>query len=356
MRLIRGLHNLPRFEKPTAVTIGNFDGVHLGHQRIIQSIREAANARDFLSLVVVFEPQPLEYLQPGRAPARLTPLHEKIKYLAKEKIDYLLCLYFNEELTNISPQAFIDDILIKRLNMRYLCVGEDFRFGFKREGDLALLKKAAKNDDFDLVVTETIALGDERISSTQIRDALFKADFSHAAELLGRPYSFGGRVQRGDQRGRLLGFPTANIALKHDKLVLSGVFAVIVCLAELDLQLDVFGASRRSVLPIHEDSVRSKSNNDADSITRGIELQSHDCYYGVANIGTRPTINDGSKQKLEVYLFDFNGDLYGQRLNILFRHKIRDEQRFDNLDALKSQIQQDVVAAKIFFQMETHND
>lgn len=313
MKIIRGLHNLPVFTQATAVTIGNFDGLHLGHQQIIQGLQVTAKELGLATVVVLFEPQPLEFLQPDSAPSRLTPLHEKIRLFAKLEIDYLVCLRFDANLMHIPAQAFIDDILIKRLNVRTLFVGDDFRFGYKRQGNHALLMQAAAIANFQLASCPTVMLDGNRISSTRVRQALLQPDFPQAAALLGRPYALNGRIKHGDKRGRLLGFPTANIVLKHDKLILSGVFAVTAV------------------------------------------LENQQSYQGVANLGLRPTV-DGLQRKLEVHLFDFDNDLYGQCLEVIFKHKLRDEQRFADIDALKYQIQQDVIAAKNFFEMEKNHD
>lgn len=318
MKIIRGLHNLPILTQPTAVSIGNFDGIHLGHQRIMQTLLTAAKQRQMASVLVLFEPQPLEFLQPEQAPPRLTPFHEKVQLLAEAGLDYLVCLYFNQKLAQMPAEEFINIILLKHLNTGYLLVGDDFRFGYKREGNQALLAAASKQHHFELASFPTIMHDNLRVSSTRVRQALGVNDFFQAAALLGRPYSLSGHVKLGDQRGRLLGFPTANILLKHDKLVLSGVFAVDVLL---------------------EDHQYYKGQY----------------YHGVANLGVRPTV-DGLRRKLEVHLFDFAGDLYGQKLKVIFRHKIRDEQRFADIGALQHQIQQDVIVAKAFFEMEKKHD
>lgn len=313
MKIIRGLHNLPIFAKKTSVTIGNFDGVHLGHQQIIKMICDLAKQRGLHSVVILFEPQPLEFLYPDTAPARLTPLHEKIKLLAEAGVDYLLCLYFNQNLAHMTAQTFIEQILVKHLNLAYLLVGNDFRFGYRREGNVELLKSYALREQFELGQCPAVLLDDIRVSSTRVREALHQSNFADAARLLGRPYSLGGVVKFGEQRGRLLGFPTANLLLKHDRIILSGVFAV---------EVELSGILHR----------------------------------GVANLGIRPTIEPGLKCRLEVHLFDFNGNLYGKRLNVIFCLKIRDEQRFNSIEALKKQIEHDVLATKVFFETGTHYD
>ncbi len=310
MKFIRGLHNLPSFPEGTAITIGNFDGVHLGHQHILQELCQQAKARRLPTVVILFEPQPQEYFQPEYAPVRLTPLRDKLNLLAKTKVDYVLCLHFNAKFAHISAQEFITSLLLKALNMKYLLVGEDFHFGYRREGNFTLLQQAATIYPFEVMRSPTISADAGRISSTRIRQAIQQDDFAVAERLLGHPYSLSGRVMHGDKRGRTIGFPTANIKLPQRPLALSGVYVV-----------DIFD-SRET------------------------------CYHGVANIGVRPTV-DGLKCLLEVHIFDFNQDIYGQRLNIVFLKKLRNEQRFSNFEALQRQIQQDVIAAKQFFRKET---
>lgn len=313
MKIIRGLHNLPVFNQSTAVTIGNFDGLHLGHQKIIQTLLNVGQQRNMPSALISFEPQPLEFLRPEHAPPRVTPFHEKAQLLREMGLDYLVCLYFNQELASMLASDFINTVLLQHLNVGYLLVGDDFQFGHQREGNHALLLEVAARHHFELASFPTIMLDEQRVSSTRLRQALSQDDFVLAARLLGRPYSLSGHVKAGDQRGRLLGFPTANILIKHDKLVLSGVFAV------------------------------------------DVMLEDHQYYQGIANLGVRPTV-DGLRRKLEVHLFDFADNLYGKRLKVIFRHKIRDEQRFADIEALKQQIQQDVIAAKAFFEVDKKHD
>lgn len=313
MKLIRGQHNVPLLPEAIALTIGNFDGVHRGHQYVLQQLQQAAHQRNLAAGVMIFEPQPLEFFAPTQSPARLTSFYEKVKRLQAAGIDYLICLKFDEYLAHMPAQQFIKELLIQQLHTHYLLIGEDFRFGYQRAGDWELLQLAAAQGLFELEKCSALLENKERISSTRIRLALQQQDFILASCLLGREYSLGGRVKKGDQRGRQLGFPTANLLLKPNNVPLAGVFAVMV------------------------------------------QLNDNDQYYqGVANIGVRPTVK-GEKKNLEVYLLDFEGDLYGQHLRVYFKAKLRDEQHFASLALLQQQIQQDVNAAKQFF-LETEHE
>lgn len=307
MKLIRGQHNLASLPQALAITIGNFDGVHLGHQAILQQLQQQAAQRHLPSAVVFFEPQPLEYLHPNTAPVRLTPFYEKVHFLRASGIDYLVCLKFDQSLAHMSARDFIDSLLVQQLHMRYLLVGDDFRFGHQRAGGWELLQQVSELGKFELEKCPVIVQNNARISSTRVRLALQQSDFTQAHLLLARDYSLSGKVRRGAQRGRQLGFPTANLILRHNNLPLAGVFAVMV------------------------------------------QLNDNNQYYqGVANLGMRPTIN-GDKKNLEVHLFDFNGDLYNQHLRVYFQAKLRAEQQFASLALLQQQIQMDVNAAKTFF-------
>ena len=301
MKLIRGIKNFPKLTKPCVLTIGNFDGVHVAHQKILQQVVQAAKKIDAISIVMIFEPTPQEFFLDNKAPARLTSLREKLTLFRAQKIDLVWLLPFNKQLAELSGEEFIQDVLLNKLNLKKLIIGDDFQFGKNRSGNFALLQKFAAQHDFELTRTAEIAQGAQRISSTRVRECLANGDLTTVEQLLGRPYSITGRVLHGAKRGRQLGFPTANLGLKRKVTPLSGVYAV---------------------------KVEGKM--------------------GVANIGTRPTV-DGTRTLLEVHLFDFNQDIYGQLIEVEFCHKIRDEQRFASLDELKVQIAQDVVDAKQFF-------
>jgi riboflavin kinase / FMN adenylyltransferase len=308
MEVIRSLSQLRAHHQDCVATIGNFDGVHLGHQAVFLQLIEKSKELRLSSVVISFEPQPQEFFIPNQAPARLTRLREKVLALRQFPLDRFLCLRFNRQLANWSPEAFISRVLVEGLSVKYLIVGDDFRFGAQRKGDFYTLQNAGRHYGFEVVNTPTRLLENERISSTRIRKALQNGDMKQAAQLLGRPYSLCGRVAHGTKLGRQLGFPTANIHLYRQAVSVKGVFAV-------------------RILGIDEKP-----------------------YFGVANVGNRPTIAGGDpKPLLEIYLFDFNQDIYGKYLEIELLHHLRGEQKFSNLDVLKSQISQDIENAKLFF-------
>ncbi len=318
MELIRGLHNLamkrnsPSFKR-CVLTIGNFDGVHSGHQMILQQLRRRADELGLPSTLMVFEPQPLEFFAGKGAPARITAFHEKVRLIQKHKIDSLVCLHFNEALRSMSAQTFIEEILVKDLGVKFLIIGDDFRFGCKQNGNFDLLKQAGRQHDFEVERTETFTWENKRVSSTRVRDAIEQGDFARAEQMLSRPYSISGRVMYGQQLGRELEAPTANLSLKGKKVPLAGVYAV-----------EVSGLEDLGKGPLAP---------------------------GVANVGVRPTIS-GDKPLLEVHLFDFDQDIYGRKIRVFFRHKIRDEINFDSLCILKNQIGLDIIAAKKHFGMD----
>jgi len=303
MQLVRGLHNLRPQHRGCAVTIGNFDGVHRGHQAILARLRERARELGVPSCVVIFEPQPREYFSPQTAPARLARLRDKVQLLAGEQVDLVLCLAFNKRLSQLSASEFVDTILIDGLGVKHLEVGDDFRFGCDRAGDFDFLTQAGSLQGFTVEAAQTVEMNGLRVSSTQVRKALAAADFERAEQLLGRPFSIEGRVLHGQKLARQLGWPTANVQLKRRRVPLTGVYLVSV---------------------------------DIDGKT----------WPGVANIGVRPTVAGDGSAHLEVHLLDFAGDLYGRHLTVAFHHKLRDEQRFASLEALKSAIDADVAAAR----------
>ncbi|WP_407312413.1 bifunctional riboflavin kinase/FAD synthetase [Pseudomonas sp. nanlin1] len=303
MQLVRGLHNLRPQDRGCVATIGNFDGVHRGHQAILARLRERALELDLPSCVVIFEPQPREYFAPQTAPARLARLRDKLRLLAAEGVDRVLCLAFNQRLSKLSASEFVDTILVDGLGIKHLEVGDDFHFGCDRVGDFAFLQQAGKTRGFTVEAAQTVELQGVRVSSTQVRKALAAADFNLAEGLLGRPFRIVGRVLHGQKLARQLGWPTANVQLKRRRVPLTGVYLVSV--------------------PID-----------------GVQ------WPGVANIGVRPTVAGDGKAHLEVHLLDFAGDLYGRRLTVAFHQKLRDEQRFASLEALKSAIDADVAAAR----------
>jgi riboflavin kinase/FMN adenylyltransferase len=305
MELIRGIHNIKSHHKGCVLTIGNFDGVHLGHQEVLRQVSERAKDLGLPSTVMTFEPQPLELFAKDKAPARLTRLRDKFVQLSKLDIERLLCINFNHRFATQSPQSFIRDLLVERLGVKFLVVGDDFCFGNQRKGNFAMLQQAGEEFGFDVVSTQSFCLQQLRVSSTAIREALAQDKLAAAAQMLGRDYSISGRVSHGRKLGRTIGFPTANIPLKRCVSPVSGVYTV-----------EVLGLAEQAI-------------------------------GGVANIGNRPTVN-GVRQQLEVHLFNFKANLYGKQLEIVLLDKIRDERKFESFDALKQQIELDAEAARVW--------
>jgi riboflavin kinase / FMN adenylyltransferase len=303
MKLIRGLHNLRPADHGCVATIGNFDGVHLGHRAVFKRLLAQGRTLGLPATVITFEPQPLEFFNPTAAPARLTRLREKLAAIEADGIERVMLLEFNPKLATLPAQEFVRQLLIDGLGVQFLLVGDDFRFGHKRSGDFALLQQMGAETGFMVENLHTITHNDARISSTRVRAALAQGDFAQARHLLGRAYQIEGRVAYGEQRGRTIGFPTININLHRRFSPLRGVYAVVV---------HGVGAAPQP---------------------------------GVANIGNRPTVS-GRDDRLEVHLFDFDGQLYGRHLAVEFRHKLRDEQRFESFATLQQQIQQDAEAAR----------
>ncbi len=310
MKLIRGIYNLKQQHRGCVLTIGNFDGVHRGHQALMTQLIAEGRKRNLPVVVMLFEPQPLELFAGDNAPARLTRLREKLSWLQRVGVDAVLCIRFDRQFAAYPAQRFISDLLVEKLDVRFLAVGDDFRFGAGREGDFLLLQKAGTEYGFEVISTQTFCDSGKRISSTAVRQALAQDDFARAQQLLGHPFSISGRVVHGDALGRTIGFPTANLPLRRAVTPIKGVFAV-----------EVYGLGA-APLP------------------------------GVANIGTRPTVK-GLRQQLEVHLLDTHMDLYGRHIEVVLRQKIRNEQRFASLDALKEQIAKDVVTARQFFGLQT---
>ncbi len=293
---------------PIALTIGNFDGVHLGHQAMLARLCAAAAARGLPACVMTFEPHPREFFAPDKAPVRLTSLREKLELLAHHGVERTHLCRFNFALAQVTAQEFIERILVRGLGVRWLQVGDDFRFGARRAGDLNMLKAHAARHGYAVEAMATLELDGERVSSTAVREALAAGDMAKAGRLLGHPYRISGRVVRGDQLGRKLGFPTANVRMKHNRPPLTGIFAV---------------EFRRGA---------------------GAPVQ------GVASLGVRPTLKaQGAAPVLEVYLFDFKGEIYGEPVSVDFLHKFRDEAKYVDLETLKQQIARDVIDARNFF-------
>jgi riboflavin kinase/FMN adenylyltransferase len=293
-----------RSQTPTALTIGNFDGVHRGHQAMLERLKDSARELGLSACVLTFEPHPLELFAPQTAPTRLTSLREKLELLAAHGIEHVQVSRFDRAFASRSPQDFIERVLLAGLGMRWLLIGDDFRFGARRAGDFSLLQTASREHGFGLEAMPTVAFEGARVSSSMVRAALAAGRLAEAEALLGRPYSISGRVVHGDKLGRTIGYPTANVQLRHNRPPLSGIFAV--------RTVDGLGCWRK----------------------------------GAASLGLRPTVENSGRNRLEVHLFDFAGDLYGQHLRVDFLHKIRDEQKFPDLAALKSRIAEDCDIAR----------
>jgi len=305
MRVFRHFPNSPL--ATCAIAIGNFDGIHLGHQALLNKLIQTAKRDHLLPAVMTFEPHPREFFAPEAAPARLSSLREKLEFFSEYGVETVFICRFNQAFANLTAQDFMQTILLTRLNVKAILVGEDFRFGAKRTGTIKTFTEAGflvkPLPQVNLIQHN---LNDHRVSSTRIREALADGNLNQAAMLLGRPYSISGKVVHGAKRGRQLGFPTANVHMRHERPALTGVYAV---------KLDGLNA--------------------------------------VANLGVRPTIKQGiagvPKLSLEVHVLDFNRDLYGKHVHVEFLHKIRDEMKFNGLDTLKAQIEQDVIVAKNYF-------
>ena len=312
MELIDGLHNLRPRHRGCVATIGNFDGVHLGHQAVLGQLAERGAELGLPTVVITFEPHPREFFARGTAPARLSRFREKLQALRRFSVARVVCLRFDQALANMPAAAFIRRLLVEGLAVRYLVVGDDFRFGKGRTGDFAMLRAAGNEHGFQVAAMHTFNVDGMRVSSTRIREALAQDDLVTAEKLLGRPYRMCGRVVHGDERGRSIGFPTANIHLHRSSSPVIGVYAV-----------EVFGLEKEPLA-------------------------------GVANVGTRPTLG-GTQSRLEVHLFDFDADIYGRYVHVDFLHKLRPEQRFESLEELVAQIRKDATEARAFHKARRTN-
>lgn len=306
MRVFRG-HSRP-VPAPVALAVGNFDGVHLGHAELLRRLADAASRRALVPTVLSFEPHPREFFAPDAAPARLSTLREKLELLAEAGVEQTMICPFNAAFAALSADEFVEQVLVGALRVGHLIVGDDFRFGRGRTGDFALLQAAGRQHGFTVETMGSVTVDGERVSSSGVRRALADGDMERAARLLGRPYVIDGQVVHGQKLGRQIGFATANLRIKHNPLPMTGVFAVEV------------GGLGETPLP------------------------------GVANLGIRPTVG-GTRPLLEAHLFDFARDIYGAHISVRFVHKLRDEQRFPNFDALKAQIAADAAAARAFFKL-----
>lgn len=306
MEIINGLHNLRPRHRGCVLTVGNFDGVHRGHRQLIDALCEEGKALGVPSMLMTFEPQPREFFAGEKLPARLTRFREKVHLLKQTGLDRLLCLPFNERTANIEAEWFAGEFIVDTVAAKHVVIGDDFRFGRGREGDFALFQRFGKEHGYQVSAMSTLLQGQQRISSTLIRQTLAEGDFATATQLLGHEYFIMGRVVYGRQLGRQLDVPTANIRLQRYRAALEGVYCVTV---------EGIG-----------DSVRQ----------------------GIANIGVRPTV-DGKEPLLEVHVFDYAGNLYGDLIKVTFKQKLRDEQTFESIDALKTQIGADLQQARQWF-------
>lgn len=312
MEIIRGLHNLEPQHRGCVLTIGNFDGVHHGHRVLLSHLEEKKKELQVPSMLITMEPAPREFFAGAAVPARLTRFREKVTLLEPTGLDRILCLPFNDRVASIPAEWVVKDLLHERLDAKYVVVGDDFRFGKGAQGDYTMLERAGREYGYEVSHVGTLTFEHERVSSTRVREALRDGNFGLAEKLLGHPYFIMGRVVYGRQLGRTLGVPTANIQLQRYRAALEGVYAVKVTGLEEELLT------------------------------------------GVANIGVRPTV-DGREPLLEVHIFDFDRDIYGELISVEFCHKIRDEQQFDGLEALKAQIHYDLATAREWFNNERHH-
>jgi riboflavin kinase/FMN adenylyltransferase len=306
MELIRAEQHVLPPSRGSVISIGNYDGVHVGHSELIRTLKGRAQALSLPATVMTFEPYPQKYFQPDEPPTRLTTLREKLRLLKDNGVDRVICLRFNKALSETKADEFIERCLVERLDVRHLVVGEDFRFGKGRAGSVELLRKMAQVHGFGVTGVNTVQIDGERVSSSRIRELLSNGDLKRARALLGRNFSIGGHVAYGDQRGRAWGFPTANIYPRYDEVPLRGVFAVLVT------------------------GVEGRTLN------------------GIANLGHRPTVS-GGKFLLEVHCFDFDQEIYGQRIQVEFCCWIRKEKKFNGPEALQAQIGKDVDQVRRWF-------
>lgn len=302
MRVFRGTRDGAK--APVALTIGNFDGVHLGHQAMLQRLRDASLRLGVPAAVLTFEPHPREFFAPENAPARLTTLREKLELLREAGVDQVHVMRFNRAFAALTPQQFIENLIVEKLHARWLLVGDDFRFGARRAGDTTLLQQASQRFGIELQSMSSVEVAGERVSSTGVRDALASSNFAHAARLLGRAYCIGGRVAHGKKLGRQLGFPTANIALHRKRVPFTGIYAV-----------KLHGIDSNPLL-------------------------------GAASLGVRPTVMNAAAPVLEIHILDFDRDIYGRRVKVEFLHKLRDEEKYPDLESLRKQIAIDVEQAR----------
>lgn len=311
MHVFRGLPT-PESRTPCALAIGNFDGVHRGHRALLDRIVAAAKVRDLPAAVMTFEPHPREFFAAragdlSKAPARIANLRDKLEALRACGLDRVIVEHFNERFAALTPQEFVEHVLVEGCHAKWICVGDDFRFGAQRAGDLEFLVQAGARLGFEVHAMPTVRHDGKRVSSSEVRAALAAGDFGHAAELLGRPYMISGRVVHGRKLGRSLGFPTLNMRIAHKRPAMTGVFAVKV---------------------------------------HGLEAMP---MIGAASLGVRPTVEDAGKVLLETFVLDWSGDAYGKLVHIEFVAKLRDEKKYDSLAALTDAIRADECATRAVF-------
>ena len=306
MKIFRGLPPVAE-RAPCALAIGNFDGVHRGHRALLTRVVDAARARSLVPAVMTFEPHPREFFMPDKAPARVANLRDKLQGLGGSGIEHVYLQHFNRRFASISAEDFIDRMLVNGCKMKWLLVGDDFRFGARRAGDIALLRQRAARGGYEIEQLDTITDGGERISSSAVRAALAAGDLARASHLLGHAYSITGRVLHGAKRGRTIGYPTLNLRITHKRPAAHGVYAV-----------RVHGITDKP-------------------------------WPGVASVGLRPTVDDSGRWLLEVHLFDFAEQIYGRLVRVEFIKKLRDEEKYDTLDQLTAAIRNDADQARALF-------
>ncbi|WP_019141574.1 bifunctional riboflavin kinase/FAD synthetase [Noviherbaspirillum massiliense] len=315
MKVFRGLPNAVS-RAPCALTIGNFDGVHRGHQALLAHVRDAATRLGVEAAVMTFEPHPREFFarlagDPSKAPVRIANLRDKLQSLSNAGIDRVIVEHFNAHFASLAPEEFIEKILVQGLHVKWLMVGEDFCFGARRAGNVALLVEAGKKFGFQVEALPAVTNQGERISSSAVRTALARSDFSLAKELLGHPYAISGHVIHGKKLGRTIGFPTMNLRIAHKRPALSGIFVV-----------QVHGLADRP-LP------------------------------GVASFGVRPTVEDSGRVLLETHVFDYDGQAYGKLIRVEFLQKLRDEEKYADLQTLTDAIARDAGNARAYFERQS---
>ncbi|MFM1806189.1 MAG: hypothetical protein RL212_448 [Pseudomonadota bacterium] len=315
MKVIRGIPPVSNWT-PCALTIGNFDGVHRGHQALLKKLVQTAKEKNIQSCVMTFEPHPIEYFAPEKAPSRILSLRDKLEALAEVGIDQVLVIHFNQHFANLSPTEFVEKILVKGLQVQSILIGDDFHYGAKRAGNFSSLCEAGQKYGFTVERMDTLEENNQRISSSATREALNQGDLNLARQLLGRPYMLSGHVLHGQKLGRTLGFPTLNVSLANKlhrrKPAAQGIFIA---------------------------QVHGLSDNPLPA---------------VASLGQRPTVDDSGRYLLEVHIFNFNQSVYGKLVRIELLEKIRDEAKYNDLETLKNAIDQDATAAKNYFEINDH--